>query len=136
MARRERISLAAPAGLLDLRLSFEPGTGVPEVVHRFDDRLYTLCAAHRGGIQVADGRRTRPTGLDPSALQTRLIDTYAVDLLPADSVRALFEQPATVPLPYMPSIRVVPVEDEGHDAGVTLSAAWRAIRAVWEMRRR
>jgi len=115
---------------------FEPGTGMPEVVHRFDGKLYTLCATHRGGIQVADGRRTRPTGIDPGALQSRLIDTYAVDQLPVESVRALFEQPATVPQPYMPSIRVVPVEDEGRDAGVTVSAAWRAFRDAWDLRRR
>jgi hypothetical protein len=115
---------------------FEPGSGVPEVVHRFDERLYTLCAAHRGGIQVPDGRRTRPTGIDPAALQARLIDTYAVDLLPEESVRSLFRQPATVPLPYLPSIRVVPVEDEGSDAGITPAGAWRILRRAWDLRRR
>ena len=114
---------------------FEPGTGIPEVVHRFSGKLYALCAAHRGGIQIPDGRRTRPTGLDPKALQARLIDTYAVDLLPVESVRSLLQQPATVPLPYLPSIRVVPVEDEGLDAGVTLRGAWRTVRDAWDLRR-
>lgn len=92
---------------------FEPGTGVPEVVHAFGSRLYALCAIHRGGIQVPDGRRTRPTGLDPRALQTRLIQTYAVDLVPEETVRSLFERPSTVARPYLPSISVVPVAQEG-----------------------
>lgn len=93
---------------------FEPGTGVPEVVHAFGSRLYTLCAVHRGGIQVPDGRRTRPTGLEPRVLQTRLIEAYAVDLVPEEAVRSLFERPATVARPYFPSISVVPTEEEGH----------------------
>ena len=88
---------------------FEPGTGVPQVVHAFGTRLYTLCASHRGGIQVPDGRRTRPTGLDPRALQSRLVETYAVDLLPEEAVRSLFERSPTVARPYFPSISVVPV---------------------------
>jgi hypothetical protein len=92
---------------------FEPGTGVPEVVHAFGSRLYALCAIHRGGIQVPDGRRTRPTDLDPRALQTRLIETYAVDLVPEETVLSLFERPPTVALPYLPSISVVPVAEEG-----------------------
>ena len=92
---------------------FEPGTGVPEVVHGFGSRLYTLCAVHRGGIQVPDGRRTRPTGLDPRALQSRLVEAYAVDLLPEEAVRSLFERPSTIPRPYLPSISVVRVEEEG-----------------------
>jgi hypothetical protein len=115
---------------------FEPGPGVPEVVHRFAGKLYTLCAVHRGGIQVPDGRRTQPTGLDPTALQTRLIQAYAVDLLPQEALGALCEQPATPALPYMPSIRVVPIEEEGRDAGVTVAGAWRAIRDAWDLRRR
>jgi hypothetical protein len=92
---------------------FEPGTGVPEVVHAFGKRLYTLCATHRGGIQVPDGRRTQPTGMDPRELQSRLIETYAIDLLPEEAVRSLFEQPTTIARPYMPSISVVPVAEEG-----------------------
>lgn len=92
---------------------FEPGTGIPEVVHAFGSRLYTLCSTHRGGIQVPDGRRTQPTGLDPRALQSRLIETYAVDLLPEEAVRSLFERPSTLARPYMPSISAVPVAEEG-----------------------
>ena len=57
-------------------------------------------------------------------------------VLPEESVRSLFRQPATVPLPYLPSIRVVPVEDEGRDAGVTPAGAWRSIRDAWDLRRR
>jgi hypothetical protein len=115
---------------------FEPGTGIPEVVHRFSGKLYTLCAYHRGGIQVPDGRRSRPTGLDPRALQARLIEAYAVDLLPQEAVRSLLDRPATTALPYLPSIIVVPIEDEGRDAAVTVTGAWRAIRDAWDLRRR
>jgi hypothetical protein len=90
----------------------EPGPGRPVVVHAFVRQLYTLCELHRGGIEVPDGRRTKPTGLDPDALQARLIDAYAVDLLPEDAVSSLFRQPATAPAnAYMPSIRAVPADD-------------------------
>ncbi len=92
---------------------FEPGTGVPQVVHAFGTRLYSLCANHRGGIQVPDGRRTRPTGLDPRALQSRLVETYAIDLLPEEAVRSLFARSSTVARPYFPSISVVPVSEAG-----------------------
>ena len=60
-----RVPFPTPAGVLDVCVvrarhrdparSFTPSTR----------RLYTLCVAHRGGIQVPDGRRTRPTGIDP-----------------------------------------------------------------------
>lgn len=93
---------------------FEPGPGAPTVVHAFCGRLYTLCDIHRGGIQVPDGRRTRPTGMDPRELQSRVLDAYAVDLLPAEPLEALFRRPPTEePAAYIPSIRVVPVEEEG-----------------------
>lgn len=92
---------------------FEPGTMTPVAVHAFGSRLYTLCSAHRGGIQVPDGRRTRPTGLDPMALQARVIEAYAVDLVPEETVRSLLERPPTLALPYRPSISVVPVTEEG-----------------------
>jgi hypothetical protein len=91
---------------------FEPGPGVPTVVHSFAGASYALCDVHRGGIQLQDGRRTRPTGLDPKVLQARLLDTYAVDLVPIDSVRSLFRRRRTPEPPgYVPSIRVVPVDD-------------------------
>ena len=44
---------------------FEPGPGTPTFVHAFSGCFYSLCDVHRGGIQVPDGRRTRPTGIDP-----------------------------------------------------------------------
>jgi len=92
---------------------FEPGPGIPTTVHAFAGCSYTLCDVHRGGIQVPDGRRTRPTGLDPRVLQARLLDAYAVDLVPIDSVRSLFRRRRTPEPPaYVPSIRVVPFEDQ------------------------
>jgi hypothetical protein len=105
---------------------FEPGTGIPEVVHAFGSRLYTLCSLHRGGIQVPDGRRTRPTGMDPRALQSRLVETYAVDLLPEESVLPLFEQPSTLPRPSFPSISVVPPAE----GGTTRIAGWSGVNLV------
>ena len=92
---------------------FEPGPGVPTVVHAFAGSFYALCDIHRGGIQLQDGRRTRPTDLDPRALQARLLDAYAVDLVPIDSVRSLFRRRRTSEPPaYVPSIRVVPPVDD------------------------
>ena len=94
---------------------FEPGTGVPAVVHGFRERLYALCAVHRGGIEVPGGRRTRPTGTDPAELQSRLLDAYAVDLLPAEPLEGFFRRPpAPEPAAYIPSIHVVPIGEE-HD---------------------
>jgi hypothetical protein len=99
---------------------FEPGPGTPEVVHEFGKRLYALCHVHRGGIQVPDGRRTTPTDLRPDELQSRLLEAYSVEVLPIEHVRALFEMPRTPePAPYMPQIRVVPVEE------VERSSVWR-----------
>jgi hypothetical protein len=92
---------------------FEPGTGVPAVVHTFRERLYALCAIHRAGIEVPGGRRTWPTGTDPAELESRLLDAYAVDLLPAESLEPLFHRPPTPePAAYIPSIRVVPLDEE------------------------
>ncbi len=89
---------------------FEPGPGTPKVVHGFGGRLYTLCAVHRGGIQLPDGRRSQPTDLDVAVLQARLLDAYAVELLPSERVEMLFRLPPTPePPPYVPSIRVVPI---------------------------
>lgn len=87
----------------------EPGPGVPAVVHTFSGRLYPLCEVHRGGIEVPDGRRTRPIELDARALEARILDGYAVDLLPSDPLDALYRRPAAAQPPgYIPSIRVVP----------------------------
>lgn len=97
---------------------FEPGPGTPEVVHAFAGRLYALCGLHRGGIELPGGRRTAPTGHDPLAFVARLLNAYAVDPLPAKAVRSMIERPATSASPaYVPSIRVVPVEEEGRTAG-------------------
>jgi hypothetical protein len=90
----------------------ESGEGGVAVVHAFGRRLYTLCDRHRGGIEVPDGRRTRPSGIDPRALQSRLLDAYAVDLLPPERLEPLYRRsavPATAS--YVPSIRAVPSAD-------------------------
>ncbi|MEX1265215.1 MAG: hypothetical protein WEE66_15030 [Actinomycetota bacterium] len=88
---------------------FEPGPGKPAVVHTFAQRLYALCEEHRGGVMVPDGRRTRAIDVAPRALQARLLDAYAVDLLPFASFEWLFRQPPTPEPPaYVPSIRRVP----------------------------
>jgi hypothetical protein len=88
---------------------FEPGPGTPFTVHSFLGRLYTLCEQHRGGIQVPDTRRSAPTDLDPNALQARVLDAYAVDLLPLEPVAALFRRRRTPDPPaYVPTISVVP----------------------------
>jgi hypothetical protein len=89
---------------------FEPGTGTPMTVHAFLGRLYTLCEQHRGGIELPDTRRSTPTDLDPHVLQARLLDAYAVDVLPAEHVAALFGRPRTPDPPaYIPTIRAVPL---------------------------
>jgi hypothetical protein len=89
----------------------EPGPGEPTVVHEFAERLYTLCAEHEGGIEVPDGRRTKPAGIDPKTLQARLLDAYAVDLLPADPLEPLYRRPAAAEMPgYFPSVRLVPAD--------------------------
>jgi hypothetical protein len=96
---------------------FEPGPGVPVTVHAFGGCAYGLCAVHRGGIELQDGRRTRPTGADPAQVQAALLNAYAVDPLPRRAAAPLFAQPPTpAPEPYFPSIRVVPVEEEGKRA--------------------
>lgn len=87
---------------------FEPGPGIPEVVHGFAGLLYPLCARHRGGIEVPDGRRTKMTDLSPEALRSRLLDQYAVDPLPFEALAWLFSQPRTPDPPaYFPSIHPV-----------------------------
>lgn len=88
---------------------FEPGPGRPAVVHGFAGKLYPLCAEHRGGIILPDGRRTRAVDIAPQALGARLLDAYAVDVLPFESYEWLFRQPPTPEPPaYVPTIRRVP----------------------------
>ncbi len=92
---------------------FEPGSGVPAVLHAFHGRVYALCADHRGGIEVPGGRRTRATGTDPVQLESRLLDAYAVDLLPSEPLEPFLHRPAAPePAAYIPSIRGVPLADE------------------------
>ncbi len=87
----------------------EPGHGVPVVVHGSVGRLITFCDAHAGGIEFPGGRRTKPTDIDPRALQDRLLSAYAVDQLPAEPLESLFRRPAAPALPaYVPSIRLLP----------------------------
>jgi hypothetical protein len=86
----------------------EPGTGDPIVLHAFDARVFPLCEIHAGGIELADGRRTRPVGASPGALQADLLDAYAVDLLPPDEVRVWCGRAAPpAPPAYFPRIRRV-----------------------------
>jgi hypothetical protein len=107
---------------------FEPGPGLPVVVHSFSGRLYTLCSVHRGGIELPDGRRTRRTDIDPKALQDRLLNGYAVDLVPIEAVRSLFGRRATPVGPtYLPSIHVVPVEEEGRSRAGSLRSLLDAL---------
>ncbi len=88
---------------------FEPGPGVPVVVHRFGRYVYGLCAQHSGGIEVPDGRRSRPTGLEPATVQSGMLNAYAVDPLPLGRLAGLFRAPrAPDPPAYWPTIRVVP----------------------------
>ncbi len=90
---------------------FEPGPGKPVTVHTMFRRLYTLCEEHRGGIQIPDGRRSKPADVDPNELQGRLLEAYAVDLLPLERVEGLFRLPRTPdPPPYAPTIRSVPIQ--------------------------
>jgi hypothetical protein len=90
---------------------FEPGPGVPAVVHVFAGCSFALCDMHRGGIELPDGRRTRRTDTDPVVLRSRLLDAYAVDLLPIEKVGSLFGSERTPDPPgYIPTIRVVPAD--------------------------
>ena len=104
---------------------FEPGPGEPSVVHTFFNQLYTLCEEHRGGIELPDGRRTQPTGIAPRALQSSLLDAYAVDLVPAEALASLFRLPPTpTPAAYLPSIHTVPVEEEGMPRSNRMLPRW------------
>lgn len=86
----------------------EPGPGEPTVVHSFGDRVYGFCGLHAGGIEVPDGRRTVPTDVEPSALQARTLDAYAVDLLPGAPLEPLYRRPAARESPaYVPSVRLM-----------------------------
>jgi hypothetical protein len=107
---RARFAYPARLGLVcSMCAWFEPGPGVPTVVHVFAACSFALCDVHRGGIQVPDGRRTRMTDVDPKILRSRLLDAYAVDLLPIEAVRSLFASARTPDPPaYVPTIRVVP----------------------------
>lgn len=104
---------------------FEPGPGVPEVVHTFAGLLYPLCERHRGGIEVPDGRRTRSADIAPAVLRSRLLEAYAVDPIPFEALTWLFRQPRTPDPPaYFPSIHPVPASPE---RGPTVGGQERAI---------
>lgn len=97
-------------------LWMEPGPGEPAVVHRFGRRLYTLCGLHSGGLEVPDGRRTQPTGIDPRAIRDRVLGAYAVDLLPWEQVDGLCRRaPAPDLAAHIPVVRLLaaPQEDPG-----------------------
>jgi hypothetical protein len=107
-----RASSAYPARLrlvCALCAWLEPGTGEPVAAHVFGGRVFPLCDAHRSGIELADGRRTRPAGLPPGEVQSELLDRYAVDLLPDEQVRRWCARPAPPrPPAYVPAIRTAP----------------------------
>jgi len=112
---------------------FEPGPGEPAVVHTFLGHLYALCAIHRGGIELPDGRRTKPTGIEPRDLQARLLDAYAVDLAPIETVAPLFGHPRTAEPPaYLPSIHPLPIEEEGLGPSNRMLPGW--LRSLLERR--
>jgi hypothetical protein len=57
-----------------------------------------------------------------------------VDLLPIETVRSLFTQPSTRPInQYLPSISVVPVEEEGLRPRPTWPREGSFLRAVFDM---
>jgi hypothetical protein len=105
-----RAALAYPARLrvvCAMCAWFEPGPGLPVVVHRFGRYVYALCDVHEDGIELPDGRTSVPTDADPAELESRLLQTYAVDLLPFEAVERLFRLPRTPdPPPYWPTIRI------------------------------
>ena len=86
--------------------------GVPEVVHRFDQKLYTLCGAHRGGISprrpAHPADRHRP-GCPPSEAHRHVRRRSP----PPSPCARCSSNPRLVALPYMPTMRVVPVEVRG-----------------------
>ena len=96
----------------------EPGPGVPTIVHAFGGRRYTLCEDHAGGLELPGGRRTVPVTGDARALQSRLLDAYAVDLLPAEPLEPLYRRASADQVPaFFPSIRLVPKSAQDEDRG-------------------
>ena len=101
---------------------------------RFGTRLYTLCADHRGGIQVPDGRGRAPREwilgrCNPvSSRPTRSISSGRGRSLALRSV-------ATVARPYFPSISVVPVAEAGDSGEQSGIDAFRSLLG-WPRRRR
>jgi hypothetical protein len=96
----------------------EPGPGVPTVVHVFGDRRYTLCDEHAAGLELPGGRRTRSTAGDARALQSRLLEAYAVDLLPGEPLEPLYRREPAEQVPaFFPSIRLVPRSAADDDHG-------------------
>jgi hypothetical protein len=96
----------------------EPGPGVPTVVHVFGDRRYTLCDEHAAGLELPGGRRTRSTAGDARVLQSRLLEAYAVDLLPGEPLEPLYRREPAEQVPaFFPSIRLVPRSAADDDHG-------------------
>jgi hypothetical protein len=78
-------------------------------VHAFGGRRYTLCDDHAGGLELPGGRRTVAVAGEARTLQSRLLDAYAVDLLPAEPLEPLYRRAPAEHLPaFFPSIRLVP----------------------------
>jgi hypothetical protein len=114
---------------------FEPGTGVPQVVHAFGDTsVLALREPSRWHPSARQGEGRDPRDWTP-ALQSRLVETYAIDLLPEEAVRSLFARSSTVARPYFPSISVVPVPEAGDLGGQSGVDAFRSLLG-WPKRRR
>ena len=62
------------------------------------------------------------------------IETYAVDLVPEEAVRSLFERSSTVARPYFPSISVVPIAEAGDPGERSGIDAFRSLLG-WPKRR-
>ena len=94
------------------------GTRLPTVVHAFGGRRYTLCDDHAGGLELPGGRRTVAVEGDARALQSRVLEAYAVDLLPAEPLEPLYRRaPAEQAPASFPSIRLVPRPSADEERG-------------------
>ena len=91
---------------------------MPTVVHAFGGRRYTFCNDHAGGLELPGGRRTVPVAGDARTLQSRLLEAYAVDLLPAEPLEPLYRRAPADQVPaFFPSIRLLPKPSADDERG-------------------